>query len=287
MQKIIMLSLCFLGACAYIEKAKELQESPSPKIAQVKQAILYKKDIESLVPSKISQEDSTNVIERFVDAWVRKQLLYQEASNELDSDTEMASIEQRVAEYRQQLVLYAYEKQYIEKNMDTIVSTEQTKQYYNEFPESFVLNNAIFKGIFIKILKTNNRIAEFKTLLQSNSKDDFEKLKSNAVLLSSQYSIEENKWIDLEPVLAGSPFAQKLANRQLPKGFVETEDQAYLYLLKIKQIRFSGEKAPIDFAENMIKDIILSKRKVDLQKQLEDLIFEKATQNKDYEIFRN
>ena len=64
----------------------------------------------------------------------------------------------------------------------------------------------------------------------------------------------------------------------------ETEDENFLYFLKVDEYRISDNVSPLEFVTDEIKNIILNKRKVDLAKKLEDEVYENALEHKDFEI---
>lgn len=59
------------------------------------------------------------------------------------------------------------------------------------------------------------------------------------------------------------------------------------YLFKLDAIKKKGQYAPIDYVENDIKQIILSKRKIKLQNQLEIEILKDAQQKQRFKQFKN
>ena len=67
--------------------------------------------------------------------------------------------------------------------------------------------------------------------------------------------------------------------------YVEESDSSYLYLFKIDKYKISDETSPLEFVKDDIKNIILNKRRVDLAKNLENGIYERAKENEDFEIF--
>jgi len=66
--------------------------------------------------------------------------------------------------------------------------------------------------------------------------------------------------------------------------YYETEDDAYLYFLKVDEYRISDNVSPLEFVTDEIKNIILNKRKVELAKKLEDEVYENGLEHKDFEI---
>ncbi len=63
-------------------------------------------------------------------------------------------------------------------------------------------------------------------------------------------------------------------------------DEDYTYYLKILDYKISEETSPLEFVKDQIKHIIVNKRKLALSGKLEDQIYSKALNEKDFEIFK-
>jgi DNA-binding transcriptional regulator GbsR (MarR family) len=70
-------------------------------------------------------------------------------------------------------------------------------------------------------------------------------------------------------------------------SYHETTDDNYQYFLKIMEYKLSDEISPLEWVYDDIVRIIINKRKVELAKELEEGIYERAVQNSDFEIFSN
>ena len=70
---MVILFGTFIVSCKWISGDKETSQEKA--IAEVNEAILYESDLQGIVPKGIPQEDSIEMVERFIDNWVRKELL--------------------------------------------------------------------------------------------------------------------------------------------------------------------------------------------------------------------
>ena len=68
--------------------------------------------------------------------------------------------------------------------------------------------------------------------------------------------------------------------------YYETSDDAYLYFFKVVEYRISDNVSPLEFVKDDVRNIILNKRKVELAKRLEDEVYNKALDQKEFEIIR-
>ena len=129
-----------ISACDFVEMKADNEESEEDiqdPIARVHDNFLYPEDLEGLVDSETSPEDSASRIERYVNSWIRNQLLIDEASTKMDFDE--AEIERKILEYRYSLMGYEYQSYYINQNLNPEVNDEEILAYYEENIDNFPL----------------------------------------------------------------------------------------------------------------------------------------------------
>src|SRR5688572_17705081 len=128
--KITLLCLLSLMGCEFIKmkgKSASGEEKRQP-VARVNNAYLYKDELIGIVTAGTSPEDSTVRIETYITSWIRKQLLIQEATRKIDINE--ADVERKILDYRFSLIAYEYQSYYVKQNLDTVISKEETEQYY-------------------------------------------------------------------------------------------------------------------------------------------------------------
>ncbi len=282
----IFIALSF-GACDYFnvnsddsDKAKEQNA-----VARVKSSYLYKAELDGLVPTGTTVEDSVNITRKYINNWVRKELMVQEAATNIQID--QSEIERRVADYRYALISYEYQKLQVEGALDSEVSDEEVAEYYNTHVENFILKQNIIQGRFIKLSNEAPKKSSVRRWIKSKRSEDLESLKSYSFQFASNYSLEDSTWINFDEVIKNSPFSTISNKIQFLRRnrYVEETDSSYLYLFKIDEYKISDEISPLEFVREDIKKIILNKRKVELTKGLENDIYERAKENEDFEIY--
>ena len=132
-------------SCEYISTSTDTttQSEPSEIVAQVGSSILTRSDIANLVNSNTSEQDSLLITNRYVQNWLKKELLVKKANQNMRID--MADIEKKVADYRYALISYEYQKLKVEQELDTVVSEEEIAQYYDQNKENFSLRQKLLK----------------------------------------------------------------------------------------------------------------------------------------------
>ncbi len=286
---LIIISLFFWG-CDYInlknlgQEEEETQEVEVP-IAKVGNSILYQKDLAGIVTREINPKDSANLVNRYINSWIKKQLLISEAAEKINFD--QASIERKVLDYRYALMVHEYKKYYVDNNLDTAVTEKEIQDYYVNNKDNFELKQNIIRGYFITVTKDAPKINQLKKLINSDDPDDFKELKSYCFRFAETYFLEDSVWINFDEAIRNTPFVGVTNKVDFLKSnkFVEDSNEENLYFLRIKEYKISDQISPLEFVKNDIKQIILNKRKVALANQLEEEVFENAKSSNKYEIY--
>ena len=88
-------------------------------------------------------------------------------------------------------------------------------------------------------------------------------------------------------MIKNSPMAE-IPNKVLflrNNKFFETSDDDFRYYLKIEEYKISDNVSPLEFVKDDIRNIILNKRKVLLAEQLEEKVYNEASENEQFEIY--
>ncbi len=275
-----------LTGCEWLGGSSAGKDRETGLVARAGSATLYRSDLAGLIGSYNSAEDSTEVVERFVDNWIKEELFIQEAANNINID--LTEIERKVANYRFTLISYEYQKQRIETLLNREVTETEIDQYYQENLDNFILNQNIVQGRYIKLALEAPKKREVRRWIKSDRTQDLEALKTYCLQFASNYSLEDSAWLKFDDVIKNSPLSTISNKVQFLRSnrYIEETDSAYLYLFKIDGYKISDEVSPLEFVRDDIENIIINKRKVALAKSLENDIYERAKENEDFEIYR-
>ena len=281
-----MISLCTFQGCDFIRMKKDKADDRKP-LARVNTTYLYQDELIGLANSKTSKEDSISRVMAYVNSWVRKQVLINEAMKHININE--AELERKVLEYRYSLIGYEYENFYVRKNLNDSVSIEDIENYYKEHRDNFILKQNIVRGAFIKVPKEAPHSAHIKELMFSQKEKDMDELRSYCLSFSSAYHLYDSSWIEFDKLAVNSPLAEIPNKIEFLKTnpYYETGDTQSLYFLKIDEYKISDNVSPLEFVKEDIKNIILNKRKVELAQKLEQEVYENAVTRKDFEIYSN
>lgn len=278
---ILLIFLSLLG-CEFFQPKEESTENP---IARVYEVNLFPSDLSGLIPAGISPEDSARFAEKFVNDWIRKQLMIAKAEKEIDLNE--AEIDQKVLEYRYALTRSAYEKKYILDNLDESVSEEEIQEYYESHSEDFILKQNIVRCLFVQLPLDAPRRRRFEKDFQSYPESTLEDLRDHATQFANRAFLEDSLWVDFNEVIGGTPFDQILdKNRVLrTRKYLKESDDQFDHYLRILEYKMVDDVSPLEFVKENIANILINKRKIALKRELEEKVYNEASRNNAFEIF--
>jgi len=262
---------------------KKITEHEIP-IARVHEKHLYLKDIERIVPKGTSSQDSAGFVNRYIESWIRKQLMLSKAG-EIDMDK--VEIERKIQDYQYALIVYEYQKNHIKENLDTTITDKEIEDYYKAHLVNFELKQNIIKGRFIKIPIDAPKIGQVKKWVKSKENEELKELKSYCFRFATLYSLEDSIWFNFDEVIQNTPF-KSIPNKiefLHNNRYIETEDSNFVYILKINDYEITDQISPLEFVKETIKNIIINRRKVGLIRNLEESIYKSAKLNLEFEIY--
>ena len=282
---VFILMISVWSSCDLIRRKPDESGNGRKPVARVNNVYLYQDELEGITSSGVTKEDSISRVTAYVNSWIRKQLIMQEAESKIDINE--AEVQRKVLEYRYSLIGYEYQNYYIRQNLVDSVSEEEINQYYVSNKDNFILKKNIVRATFIKVPKGAPRTNRIKPLLYSTRQKDQDDLRSYCLSFSSAYHLSDSSWVEFDKLTVNSPLADIPNKIQFLRTYTyyETSDNESLYFLKVDGYKISDSESPIDFVRSDIKNIILNKRKVELSKKLEDKIYENAVRNKQFEIY--
>src|SRR6185436_9732608 len=192
-----------------------------------------------------SKEDSTVRIEPYVNSWIRKQLLIQEAARKIDINE--AEVERKILDYRFSLIAYEYQSFYVKQHLDTVISNSEIEKYYKANIDNFILKQNIVQATFLKIPKTAPRTNKVKDLIFSKKEKDDNELKSYCLSFSTAYHLTDSTWMVFDELVKNSPLVEIPNKIQFLKAnpYYETSDDNYLYFLTVAKYRISDNISPL------------------------------------------
>lgn len=255
---------------------KEVKETP---IAKYHDKVLYKSEISAMNPN-MQSADSTEYIRIYTEKWLREQILVYLAEENLTIEQKDISLE--VEAFKNSMLIYKYQQEYIRQNLDTTFTTAELEEYYKLHFEDYFLAENVLRALFIQLPKSAPHPEVAKRYYLSDKPNDIKKLDAYCNKNAFKYDDFRDKWVSFDQVQIFLPEIITDQETFLKSNrFIEMADSNFYYYLKIKDFKIKGDHAPFDFAVEMIKPAMINKRKNDLIKSLEVNSYNDAIQNND------
>jgi len=269
----------FVTSCDYFK-----QEEIKKPVARVNDSYLYQEDLKSLTFGTASKEDSILIVNNFIKRWATQQLLIDQSVINLPKKQQEA-FDKLIEDYKVDLYTEAYKSAIISRQLDSVISTSEIEQYYEDNKENFKLNDELLKVRFVQVDEKYGNLSKLKKqLIRFNEKDKTE-LTESSFKFKTLY-LNDSVWIKNDVLLDALPILKSKESQVLKKSnFVQLQDSIGVYLVKIKEVLKTNDIAPLSYIEPTIKQIILNKRKRELLKILEKDITVDAIKNKNFETF--
>lgn len=267
----ILSGLLLLGSCS-----KNTTTEQKGTLVKINERTLTKEDVLSVLPKKLSSADSLLWAESYIKQWVKDNLVYDVALQNLDDDNR-AEIDRLVDSYRRSLVRYRYQEQLVHERLSANITDEEKRKFYDENQDQFVLDHSLVKGLFLKIPIDAPNLDEVKKWYRSTSEASIEKIEKYSVQNALVYDYFYDKWVSFDEVVANIPI--KVTNETeflRTHSFVETADSSYCYLLNIEEYVAKGKIAPFEYANTQISDMLVNQRKVQFLKNFEEELYNDA-----------
>lgn len=278
-----VLFIFFIGVIIFLisckSETKKSSESNNIAVAEVGEKKLYMYEIENILGKNMTKEDSFLMIKSFVDNWVQKQLLLLNAEKfEFDNTEE---INKKIEEYKEDLILYEFQKKILNENIDTLISIDEAMNYYKENPQNFELKQNIIRFVFIKVKKTDEKKYNLWSKFSKSKPEDLTKLAIFAVKNGGNAYIEYDKWTSFDDVIKAVPINTYNQENFLNNNRIfKTEDEKFFWFINILDFKIKDGISPFEFVQDKINEIIINKRKTVLLNKFENQLIEKAKKDK-------
>ena len=282
------LSLLAISALLIISTACQDQQKKAKKpIAKIHDQYLYLSDLQNVIPDDKSEEDSTLIAKNYINEWIKRQLLLNKAEENLDPETK--DIQKQIENYRASLLIYRYQQQLIDQKLDTAVSEQEIKSYYEQNSSNFILDKNLAKVLYIKLAENSPNMEKVRDWYRSNDEEDQTRLKDYCYQYAEKFDDFNNEWIDFNTLIKNIPYSLKVSVGRFLKvrKFLEVKDNenSVYHFVRINDYQLKGNRAPLSYVEDRIRSIIINKRKHQLLEKLESDIYNEAMNHNEFVIY--
>ena len=244
-------------------------------VARVGEHRLMRSELAEYIPAGVSSEDSLGLAQQYIKAWAEELLFLDMAESRLSKEEQDVSKE--LEEYRRTLLKYRYEERYINERLDTLISDEEVRNYYQEHTDKFLVERPLLKARYMIIPADSRSLKKIKELMSSDDAMDAIAADSLAFTAALRYVDSSDNWMDAI-LLARDLGTDEVSMMKALKGrSIELKgDDGNLRVAWVVDIVQKGSPAPLDYCAERIKDVILSARKHELVSGLEQDLLKDA-----------
>ncbi len=277
----LLSGVLLIAAC----QPKKVEHSDKGRLlASVYDKNLYLSDLEGMLPEGTTAEDSAVIITAFSERWIKDELLKREAERNVPKDL---NIDELVRDYRASLVQNNYESALISERLDSTVSPQELKEFYEKNKGQYQLDKPIIQCRFIKIKLPISDPGKLRSLWNSTDPEKHEELIALCNEYAETYILEDSLWYKLEDIAA-----------QMPKGTLTPENikyrkeftqkgEGYQYFFRLLGLKNTKEIAPLTYIEGQARKVILHNRKIKLIEDAKEGLYEKEKRLGNISIYFN
>ncbi len=280
LRTLSILALVLLTGCDWFIS----EQADEPIIARYKNTVLYVEDVTSQIPSNLSSDDSLALAKNLIDNWTEKQVLVNHAANNINIDD--LDIEQQVAEYKNDLLIYAFENKLVSQKLDTAISPDEIRDYYDNNKSNFELKDFIVKVLYVKLDSNAPQLDKVRMWLKSSDESDFEQLEDYCHQFANNYFLDDQSWVYLNDLLREVPLQMDDTERFLrQRKFVDFTGNGTIYLVRLQDYKLKNSLSPLSLEREKIKNLILNQRKRALIARMKKDIYKRAQEKGDFEVY--
>lgn len=246
----------------------------SPLLATVYGHELHKSDLEGLVGAGVGTEDSAAIVASYVEQWIRQTVLLAKAEKNI-----VDNFDRQLNEYKNSLLIYAYEQKIVNQLLDTNVSDDQIAEYYEQHQEDFLLKSAIVKAVYVTAPVKSPAIAKLKKIIERRGFDEHDvvELEETATRHNLSGYYDADSWMPFYTLQSSIPITTYNENLYLKQNHTITlTDNDNTYMVRILDYKMSDETSPMELARDNIRSILLNNRKLDILNRLQSDLLNEA-----------
>ncbi len=256
-----------IGSCMPPEEARDVKDK---LLAEVYNKPLYLSELDGMIPRSATPNDSSLIVNSYVERWVRENLMLYEAERNVPKDM---NIDKLVRDYRASLILHNYEKQITEAFLDSMITDEEIIAFSNEYKSHFELETSIMRCKFMKLSKDAENLDKAEKMWADQ---DLKKLSKYCDDHAIVYQLEDSIWITKEEIKDEFP-KDVLSSMKEGKEFKQTKD-GFNYYVRVMEVQSKNSDPPISYLRNHAVKFIIHNRKLELVEKKREELYKTADQ---------
>ncbi|MGL5787836.1 MAG: peptidyl-prolyl cis-trans isomerase [Bacteroidales bacterium] len=247
-------------------------------LVRVGDKVLTRAELESFMPAGVYGSDSAQLADAFIQNWIDNQLLYSVAQKNIP---DMESVNRKVQQYKQDLIIHQYRMLLINERLSEDLSEEDIQRYYETHSSEYLLEEPLYKGVFLKVRKNSPNIASLRKWVRQITPENLENIEKYAIKNSIGYRYSTDEWLADADI---SSYILDASKMQEGKSG-EVSDQEYYYFYNLSDYRKKGMEMPLDYAQTLIRESLLKEKASEILNRQKQELYEKALSNKNVEYY--
>lgn len=254
-----------------------------PMVARAFDQYLRWSDLRQVVPMEATAEDSAAIAQAFVNNWLHQQVELHQA--EVNLAASQKEFEAELRDYRNSLLLFAYEEALVRQRLDTVIPAGEMEAYYKDNGAIFDLKDDILRARWFRVQDEDRRVLKrmedrFLSGKPEQMRDVEIQLAEKGIVITDR----SDAWTTLEELrnevpLEDVPTVGPEGKRMIVRNNTTT------WFLDILELRPRHSAAPIELVRQDIRTTILNQRKLHLIEQMREDLYREASNTKDVEVF--
>ncbi len=246
-------------------------------LASVEGRDMYLSEVKEMLSAK-TQSDSLSQLNSFIESWIKRNVVLTEAEINFPENIDINKL---VEDYKSSLLLHNYRQILIEKELDTTVTFEQEKEYYEANKGQYQLQNRICRG---RIASIPERAPKMETFYRNWRKND--SLAISSYLENHAESIMDDEiWYSIDEFLTFLPHDSFKASDFNKIGVLQKNHKDYEHFVKITHVLDKNETAPLSYVKESIRKLIIHQRKKQILDNIEQNLYQKYLQANRIKVF--
>ena len=260
-----------------------LRDFTRDAVLEVEGVVLYQDEIDDFIPEGISASYSTYLVETFKKQWITRVLVYKMAYKNIGNSAE---IKQMADAYQKELTINHYQQQLIAENLNE-VSEDSLMSYYQKNKELFLLDEAVIKGIFIKLPSSSIEQEDLVNWLSNTTDENLENIMRYCTQHAVFYEFFLESWTPYGKIAHMLPESVDSNDPALTRGSIKQAKEDYTYYLRITGKCNAGQPQPYEMIRPELQNILLNQEKIKFIQTFQQSLYDKAIANGQIKYFEN
>lgn len=254
------------------------KESPEEEVvAEAFGNKLYKSELDRLFTKNTSSEDSVFIVKEYINSWVTRQVILNEANTILSPEERDKSRE--LEAYKNDLISYEVLNKLAAQQVDSNFTEEELRNYYNSNIEEFELTENIVKIMFFRIPEELEKEQDLWLDFNRNDEDGMKELVKIAKEKGS-YFTDTSSWLFFDDILKEIPINTYNQEHFLNNNtYIRINEGNYVYFVKIHDFRIKSGNSPFDLEKERIRKILFVQKQQETLAEIETQLVQKAYNN--------